>query len=420
MGILYLWFYYLIIGTTLLIGKAIACKLLGIYHKHYQIGYSPSLFQFRLFDVTFSVGIIIPLPWLFKIYEIHNEEKRKPQPIWMRREHSFVKRLAGILGGLVLLYLVGTTLYGINFYSQDRTYLSAENAKENGIYVDSLGYELGFRNGDQIVQIEGKSFERFYDIKKIILLERAKRFSIIRKDSLQDLVIDSNKAIQEIISNNSELFYPVYAKYPLKIASVRSSSSAFDAGLQKGDEIITVNKDTVLYFRDFTSAIKTDDTNSVLLGIRRGNSNELIEKNVHKDPFGKFGIFIKETLPRTAEKKSVLESLNAGNHFISVYFKQMRMLFAGEEKVKQNGGFATIGNIFPEKMPFLKILSIVLLTYICIHIVPTPITDTRYMIALMIDQVIKLPKNAPNWIGWMVIVPMLLITSIMDLIRAFS
>lgn len=417
MGLLYLWYFYLLIGTILLTGKAIACRLLGIQHNHYQIGYSPILFRFRIFDVTFSIGIVIPIPWLFKIYEIHGEEKKKPTPIWLRREFPFIKRFAGILSGMVLLYTLATILYALNHYTSKRVYLSADNVNENGIYVDSIGYKLGFRTGDKILKIEGKPYERFYDIKKIILLNRAEHFTISRNDSVQELVIDSHKAIQEIISHKGELFHPILAHYPLRVQSVIPISYAHDAGIKKGDEIITVNNDTVFYYRDFAKDIQSNQNKTVQLGIQRNNSNDLILIDVQKDEYGPIGISIKETLKRTNEKKSILNSLNAGNVFMSDYLKQMRLIFAKEETVKRNGGFVTIGNIFPEPFPFLRRLSIILLAYICIHIIPTPITDTRFLIALLLDQLIKLPQNAPTWIGWIVLVPLVLFASIMDILK---
>ncbi|MDQ2180219.1 PDZ domain-containing protein [Marinifilum sp. D714] len=419
MGLLYLWYYYLIIGTILLTGKAIACKLLGMHHNHYQIGYSPTLCRFRLFDVTFSIGIVIPIPWLFKIYEIHDNEKRKPTPIWRKREYPFTKRLGGILGGFVMLYLIATILYAISYYTTNRVYLSIDNVNENGIYVDSTGYELGFRTGDEILKIEGKSYERFNDIKKIMLLNKAGHFTINRNDSVQELVIDSNKAIQEIISQKSELFYPVFAKYPLRVESVIPISYAYDAGIKKGDEIITVNNDTTFFYRDFAKSIQLNRNKAVQLGIRRNNSNDLIFMDVQKDEYGTIGINIEETLKRTNEKKSLLKSLNAGNVFMSNYFNQMCLIFGKEETVKRNGGFVTLGNVFPEPFPFLRRISIILLAYICIHIIPSPITDTRFLIALLLDQFIKLPQNASIWIGWIVLVPMVLYTSIMDLLKIF-
>ena len=100
MALIYIWVSYIVIGTALLLGKAITCRLLGIYHNHYQIGFSPGFIEFRIFNVKLSIGIIVPLPWLFKTYEIHDNKKQAITPIWIRREVPTIKRIIAVIGSL--------------------------------------------------------------------------------------------------------------------------------------------------------------------------------------------------------------------------------------------------------------------------------------------------------------------------------
>ncbi|MBK3519567.1 PDZ domain-containing protein [Carboxylicivirga marina] len=419
MGLIYYWYGYLIIGSILLIGKAVSCRLAGIYHHHYQIGYSPKLFHIKLWGVTISIGIVIPFPGLFKIFEVHDEGLKKVRPIWMRREHSYLKRLFGISGGAFLIYLAALALNAFVHYNTQHTYISSDDVNANGIFVDSIGHELGFRNGDKILEINGQAYERFTDIKKSLLIDNARDFTVLRNDTVMKLSVTNEDAITDVFTNNARIFSPITIVYPFEIDEVKAGGYADDAGLIKGDQMVSINSDTILYFNDFSKCLKSFANSSVTIGIKRSTSDNILYRNITVSPNGTIGIYLKQSLPTTAEKKSIIQSLNAGNRYIAAYARQLKIIFSAHDESMKVGGFKSIGSLFPEQFHFARIISLMLLSYFCLLIIPTPVSDTRYLIALTIDQFIKLPQKAGKWIGWIVFLPLILIANAIDIIKVF-
>jgi regulator of sigma E protease len=419
MGFIYYWYYYLIIGTILIFGKAITCRIAGIQHHHYQIGYSPCLFSFTAFNVKISIGIIIPFPWLFKIYEVHNNEKLIPTPIWRKREFSFAKRFFGMTGGVILLYLIAMVLFCFYDYSTKHPYLTVENVNKNGLYPDKLGVELGFRTGDKLISIEGKSVDRFDEFAKAIVIDDARHFTVDRNDSILEIIIANDDYINKILYNHSSVCSPIQAKAPIIIKSITPNSNAEVAGLTNGDKIVAVNNNAIYCVEELQVTLNNHANEYVTLEIisEKGQTPKNIDVLV--DQNGKIGFYFDPTLEYTYEKKRLSQSLFAGNYFITQYLKQLKnILFFKKVETKKAVGFSRIGNLFPQ--PFWKILALVLVSYIGLLIIPTPISDTRNVLALLIDQFIKLPPNAGRWLGWIFILVLIVLTSIADVLKVLS
>ena len=90
------------------------------------------------------------------------------------------------------------------------------------------------------VKIEGKSDERYEDIKKAIILDKARQFTIIRGDSVQELTIYNEDAIHKLPNYHNKTFYPISSGFPLTI-----DSNLVDLSINK-DEIIVNNSTKVI------------------------------------------------------------------------------------------------------------------------------------------------------------------------------
>lgn len=418
MKLFYIWCAYVIIGTLLLFGKAIACRMLGIYHNHYQIGYSPVFARFKILNVMFSIGIIIPLPWLFKIYEIHDNAKHRIAPIWTRREFPLLKRIGGVLGGITFLYLFSILIYALNLYTTEHTYLSMDEVNKSGVCVDSLGMKLGLQTGDKIIKINGDAFEKFTDLQFKLRTNNLSSLTIVRNGAVKEIVINQ-KILNDPQTLSDPMIFPSITKYPLKIDSVIPGYNGYNAGLANGDKIITLNKDTICCYNHFVNTLRKAKDSSVLFGINRNGQNSLVYIDVKPGFDGRIGIMMAQTLPYSIEKKSFVKSLHAGNLFITDYLLAFKKLFVNEPAYHTLGGFQTISPMFHSSLEMWRILSIILLTYLCWSLIPTPITEGRYLLALLLDKIIRLPANAATWIGWIVFISFMLIANAMDIIRLF-
>ena len=57
---------------------------------------------------------------------------------------------------------------------------------------------------------------------------------------------------------------------------------------------------------------------------------------------------------------------------------------------------------------------------LCWSMIPTPITDGRYLLAILIDKIIPLPKSAPAWISWILFISLILVANLIDIMTFFD
>ena len=170
-------------------GHFIAARIFKIRVEKFYLFFDPwfSLFKFKKGDTEYGVGWI-PLGGYVKISGMIDESmdreqmKQPPQP-WELRSKPAWQRLIVMLGGVTVNILLAIAIYVIMLAAWGEQYLPASEVKY-GISVDSLGYEMGLRNGDFILSVDNKAVEDFAAIPKTIILEEAKSVQVLR-DSQQ-------------------------------------------------------------------------------------------------------------------------------------------------------------------------------------------------------------------------------------------
>ena len=107
--------------------------------------------------------------------------KQPPQP-WEFRSKPAWQRLIILLGGVTMNVLFAFFLYAMILYKWGDTKLPMANVK-NGIWItDSLMYDIGLRNGDKIIAVNGDTINYFNDLPAKIILGKQITFSRDGKD----------------------------------------------------------------------------------------------------------------------------------------------------------------------------------------------------------------------------------------------
>ena len=77
------------------------------------------------------------------------------------------------------IYIITLSIWG-------EEYLPTANVT-NGIGVDSLGMQLGLRNGDKIISVDNHKVDDFFKIPAYIILNNAKTIQIVRDGQEQNI-----------------------------------------------------------------------------------------------------------------------------------------------------------------------------------------------------------------------------------------
>lgn len=380
-------------------GHYIAARIFKTRVEKFYLFFDPwfSLFKFKKGETEYGIGWV-PLGGYVKISGMIDESldreqmKLPPQP-WEFRSKPAWQRLIIMLGGVTVNLLLAIAIYIVMLMVWGEQYLPTSQVKY-GITVDSLGYEMGLRNGDRILTVDQKAVEDFASIPKTIILEEAKSIQVIRNDQQLNIKIPAG-IISKMIKHTSPDFISV--RFPFEAAKFSNGSPAEAAGIKINDRIIGLNDSLFLFFDQFKSAIQKYKSAAVRVMVLRGADTLRIQVNVSKD--GLIGVFPKnpaDFLTFSEKDYNLISAMPAGvvKAFDGAwnYVKSIKLLFSQEKAYESVGGFISIGNIFPSTWnwhAFWSLTAFLSIMLAILNVLPIPALDGGHVMFLLYEIIFR-------------------------------
>ena len=222
--------------------------------------YKFSLFKKKIGDTTYGIGWI-PLGGYVKIAgmideSMDKEQMAKPPQPWEFRSKPAWQRLIIMLGGVTVNFILGIFIYIMMFSAWGENYVGIDDVK-NGFSVSNDFKELGFQDGDKILNVNGEEPFDVLDINKHLFLRDIKNIEVQHTDGAKE-IIDLPESIGLTMwqSGVLEPFKP--RRMHIILDSIIPGSPALNAGFKKGDKIIEVNNLPVTYWDEFTTAVQNN------------------------------------------------------------------------------------------------------------------------------------------------------------------
>lgn len=385
-----------------------------------------SLFKFKKGDTEYGIGWV-PFGGYVKISGMIDESmdteqmKSPPQPYEFRAKPAW-QRLLIMVGGVVMNVVFALIIYIGMSYKWGETVLENKDIVY-GYTFNSLGQEMGFRNGDRIVDIDGKPATEYLDVLKSILISQPEYVTVDRNG--QEIRIDiTDESINRLLqsADSTSLLMP---RIPFVVGSVVSGSGAAQAGLHPGDSLISYNGTPMTFFDQYSSAFHAAPGDTVTLGLVRKTDGitKITTLPVKVSAEGTIGVYprtIDSMLTFSTHNYSLLESIPAGfkrtGAEISSYIDQIKLLFNPKtEAYKSLGGVITMGSIFPTEWDWQRFWSITAFLSIILavmNILPIPALDGGHVLFLLVE-VITRRKPSDKFLEYAQIVGMFIIFALM-------
>ena len=390
-----------------------------------------SLFKKKIGDTEYGIGVL-PLGGYVKISGMVDESfdtenlKNEPQD-WEFRSKPAWQRLIIMLGGVFVNFILGFLIYMMILSVWGKDVVTKDDLTY-GFKVSETMQEIGFKNGDKILTVDGNILEDQWDINTMLLTGGLKKVEVIGADELTR-IIDIPEAIGlELIKNPVPSFLP----YPdIIIDSIFEGSSAASSGLSKGDILLKANGASTLSFQEFDTAKKIN-VDYIDLELKRGD--EIINRVVPFDNEEKIiGINLSSanSVNTTNLTYTFAESIPAGYNYglktLSDYVISMKYVFT-KEGASQLGGFGTIGKIFPAKWnwkAFWKTTAFLSIILAFMNLLPIPALDGGHVMFLLYEMVSgKKPSDKfleyATLTGFILLISLFVYANGMDIIRALS
>jgi len=389
-----------------------------------------SLFKKKIGETVYGIGWL-PLGGYVKIAgmideSFDKEQMSKPPQPWEFRSKPTWQRLIIMLGGVTVNLIVGFALYMMILFVWGKDYVPQENIPD-GFDPSPVALEIGFEQGDRLIDVDGKPLENVLEINRNLFLRPVEYVTVSRSDGNIDKI-----NIPEGFGNKMFKSGQYRPLTPLVSATIDSvfGSPAIDAGINSGDKIIKVNSDDINTWQEFISWIENNDDDLINVTLQRENS--IYETPIERNDDGTIGVSLSTTGIEVVHRdlsltESIVEGFDYGYWTLYDYVSQFQFVFT-KEGASQLGGFGTIGSLFPAKWDWRNFWSTTALISIILafmNVLPIPALDGGHVMFLCYEMVTgRKPSDKfleyAQVIGFFLLIALVLYANGNDLFRWIS
>lgn len=349
-------------------------------------------------DTEYGIGWI-PLGGYCKIAgmideSMDTEQLNKPAEPWEYRSKPAWQRLLIIVGGVLFNLILALFIYAMVLFTWGDYYTDMHSMK-NGFVFNGTAQEIGFRNGDLIVEIDGEEAHKLYQdkVRGVNILRdicNADEVTVLREGKKVAIAIPDTLGLLNM--NKNGLF--MQERILSCIDSVEAGSPAALAGIAKGDRIIAIDCKPVDSWNDLKrimASLKEEGKRTFSIEVER---DSILEITASVDTAFTLGVMpVLNDYPLIHNTYGFFESFPAGIQFglnvLEGYVSDFKYVFSSEG-AKSVGMFGSIGSLFPAEWDWHEFwlmsafLSIILAF---MNILPIPALDGGHAVFLIAEMI---------------------------------
>jgi len=348
-------------------------------------------------ETDYGIGWL-PLGGYCKIAGMIDESMDKsivgtePQ-LWELRSKKPWQRLFVMAGGVLFNFLLAILLFvhvlavwGDDHLDNSCTTLLAEEGM--------VAYDMGFRSGDRILSLDGKSIRWFDDIQAYIARHDISRVSVLRGGDTLDIYMDSGRTGELL---RGRVFMP---DFPFIIdLPPEGEESPNRALLQPGDQIVALDGAPVRFFHEGKAYLSAHPDTLVVADLLRGGV--ALRETLRVDASGRIGVMVSdlispESLPGyTHIDYSYWASYPAGLqkawNTVSGYVLDLKLIFTPRTKAYQSvGSVGTMATLMPVGWDweyYLTILALLSVMLGVMNLLPIPALDGGHIVFVLYEMI---------------------------------
>ncbi|MBN1132160.1 MAG: RIP metalloprotease RseP [Bacteroidales bacterium] len=392
-----------------------------------------ALFKKKIGDTVYGIGWL-PLGGYVKISgmideSMDKEQMKKPPQPWEFRSKKAWQRLLIMLGGVTVNFLLAIVIYILVFFTWGEKYVPNQNLTY-GIMVDSIAMDMGLRNGDKILALDGVEVKKWESIHHDIIVNEVETITVNRNEKVMYLEVP-----QDLIPKLLKTEFPILPRVPACIGAILEESPADSAGLQAGDYIVALNGQPVYFYDEFLGRMVGRLREEVRITVTR--EKDTLNFNILTDHDGKIGFyplfddshFFESVEVRYSFLQSIPAGIKRGYETTRSYLKQLKMLIKPKTKAYEElGGFIKIGSIFPSTwdwQSFWNLTAFLSIILAIMNILPIPALDGGHVMFLLFEMITgRKPGDKfleyAQIVGMVILLSLLLYANLNDIIGLFN
>jgi len=424
-------------------GHYITARWFGCRVEKFFLFFDPwfSLVKKKIGETVYGIGWL-PLGGYVKISgmideSMDKEAMKQPPKEWEFRSKPAWQRLIIMLGGVIMNVLVAFVIYAfvLMIWGERRTPM--RSVKYGISTTDSLMTEIGLRNGDKIIAINGEPVDYFENLGAQVIL--GNEILIERDGKQQDIKLPVN-LVERLIESKRKKGYLLELRLPTYVGRYEKKHDTLygkKAGLQEMDKIVAIDSTPVQYYDEMFAILQNHKNGEVVLTVERSGKLLQLKSKVNAEgrigipyledeQYQELGVYSTEVRRYgffAAFPAGVTKSLEK----LKFYIDQFRLILNPETGAyKGVGGFKAIGSVFPTQWSweaFWNITAFLSIILAFMNLLPIPALDGGHVMFTLYEMVsgrkpnekfmeyaqvagmillllLMLYANGNEWFGW--------------------
>lgn len=396
-----------------------------------------SLFKKKIGDTEYGIGWV-PFGGYVKIAGMIDESmdkeqmKQPPQP-WEFRSKKAWQRLIIMVGGVTVNFILGFIIFAGLLWTYGESYLPSAQVQE-GIAVDSVGRAIGLQDGDKILNIGERTFDRFSPgiLREEVVINDANTIRINRDGDQINIDVDSKWA--SFLSSHDNAGWSIFTiRLPAELSNIDSGSPADKVKLREGDRIVAVNGNEAQYIHEVQRAVKRSPKYATITIDRGGQRmDKTVQFGQEDNVLGVRFVSANEVYDFARDKYTLGQAIPAGIdkgvNFLSKQLQAFGQMFKGRIKVTESlGSVISITKLFDPSWSWERFWTITAMLSILLgffNLLPIPALDGGY-IMFLIYEIIAGRKPSDKFMeyatlfGFIIMVGLMIFALGLDIKRLF-
>lgn len=351
-----------------------------------------SLFKFKRGDTEYGLGWF-PMGGYVQIAGMVDETQDAsklsavPEP-WEFRAKPAWQRLIIMIGGVVMNVLTGFLIFAYYLNTYEKEFLPISEVNKEGIYAYQAAQDIGLQTGDKIVAVNGKTIERFRDVKSMGVILGG-TITIDRNGKQMDIKVpaDFYKRLRE------DFVTPM--RESIFVDQLPGDTNAKKAGLLPGDQIMAIDSTPIKRFSDLQMALCKKSGQTAQINVLRYQQPQTLTAQV--DANGKIGFAPRMEYPYTNQAYTAGEvikySLKEGYEVTATQIVSLGMLFTGKvkatESVSSPIGIAQLYGSTWDWARFWRLTGLISFVLAIMNLLPIPALDGGHIVFLLIEMITR-------------------------------
>ena len=433
----------LILSLTILVvihelGHFLFARLFGVRVDRFSLFFGKPLLRFKpkRSETEFVVGWL-PFGGYVEIAGMVDESlnmeqlKQEPQP-WEFRTKPAWQRMLIMIGGVCFNLILAFFIYSMILFKWGETYIPLNNSKY-GMEFNERAEAIGFRDGDVLVRTDKTPLER-YGGDMLRALAEASTVTVLRDGSETLITMPEDFDLFDL-QGAGQPFVQYYS--PMVLDSVVADGAAAQAGLLKGDHILSINDAPATTWTTFTTVLaqlrQQEQEGAIInhdLNVVYSRGEELDTVVVPTDANFMMGISIAYPYTPATEEYGFFASIPAGIAYgwntLKGYVSDLKYVFT-KEGASQIGGFGTIGSLFPAQWnwySFWSMTAFISIMLAFMNILPIPALDGGHLMFLLFEMITRRKPSDKfmervQIIGMVILFALMIYANFNDILRFF-